>query len=283
MVSEQDAVDRHFRVGHVVEPEPYDTARDIWRALDPVDERWTRRPARQCEWIFRGQSDAEWGLAPSAWRSNGEAAELVDRARKRCVRRRGDVPRPWKLQTLAEQQLMQDFIAVAEREGIELPPDTPRSDGRSQRHLEVVTLAQHYGVPTGLLDFTRDPTVALFWAIHCDELSDEGDLAVWALFGKGWEVGLSLHQHAKARNRHLLAQDGVTVEMTMADHFLNVEGRLPGLEECASFAETDIVKLTLPRSEVPELRRLLEVRGVTLARLMPGYSSVARTAMAWLL
>jgi hypothetical protein len=49
---------------------------------------------------------------------------------------------------------------------------------------------------------------------------------------------------------------------------------------CAAIPEGDIVKLTLPRSEAHELRRLLEIRGVTLARLVPGFAAAARTALA---
>ena len=274
-----EAVRAHFRVGHMVETKPYSNALDLWRALDPVQEPWTRRNARECEWIFRGQVDASWSLVPSAWRSVGPAADLLTRAREHCVRSRGDVPRPWELQNLAEERILRDFISVADREGIELPPDTPRESAPRRNH-EVVTLAQHYGVPTGLLDFTRDPAVALFWAMHSDEPRDTGDLAFWAVFRLGWGVGVQAYYHAKVRNRNLLAQDGVTIEMTMADHFVPVVGRLPGLEECAGIPLEGLVKLTLPRTEVPELRRLLEIRGVTLARLVPGLHAAARTALA---
>lgn len=280
MAGDQEAVDRHFRLGHVVVPEVYATALDLWRALDSVQERWTRRTARECEWMFRGHADARWSLVPSAWRTAGPAADLLSRAREKCVRARGDVPDVWELQTLAEQFLLREFISVADREGLELPPDTPRAGGAPQRSHEVVTLAQHHGLPTGLLDFTRDPATALFWAMHTDEPREDGDLAVWAIFRLGWGPGVEAHSHAKVRNRNLLAQDGVTVEMTMADHFLRAVGRLPSLEECAGIPIDGIVKLTLKRTEAPELRRLLEVRGLTLARLVPGLQSVARTALA---
>lgn len=45
--------------------------------------------------------------------------------------------------------------------------------------LELLSLMQHYGVPTRLLDFTKSPFIALYFAVN-DILRDK-DAAVWAL------------------------------------------------------------------------------------------------------
>jgi hypothetical protein len=43
-------------------------------------------------------------------------------------------------------------------------------------------LAQHYGVPTSLLDWSEDPFVAAYFAIQSAPDTDDGELAcVWAL------------------------------------------------------------------------------------------------------
>lgn len=175
--------------------------------------------------------------------------------------------------------ILHDFVRVAERDGYRLPPDTPRAGRRLPADHEVVTLAQHYGLPTALLDFTRDPFVALFWATEAAFGLEAADLAVWALRLHGLSH-VRVHSHARDRNQNLLAQDGVTVEIGMADHFMRATGRLPGLEECVGVPEDALRKLVIPRSQVPELRRMLEVSGVTRSRLTPGYYGVVQTVLS---
>ncbi|MCA9315996.1 MAG: FRG domain-containing protein [Planctomycetes bacterium] len=280
LADDRTAVERHFRLGHQVAAEPYTSALEFLRALDPMDQRWTPATARACRWVFRGQADARWGLTPSAWRGAGKSANRLTAARGRVVARRGDLPHAWEWQDLAERELLRDFLDVVAREGLPLPPDMPAVGGDPHPVSEFGALAQHYGVPTRLLDFTRDPYVGAFWALPEGVHAEDGALAVWAVREGKWQPGAELVAYAKDRNRNLLAQDGVVVHMTMADHFIGAEGRLPALEECKAIGEDDIVKLTLPWSKAGEMRRLLEVRGVTRARLMPGYASAATTSLA---
>jgi FRG domain len=59
-------------------------------------------------------------------------------------------------------RLAVDILAhvVERKEIISLKTDNPRTLARS--------IAQHYGVPTSLLDVTLDPAVAVFFATHGD-------------------------------------------------------------------------------------------------------------------
>lgn len=81
---------------------------------------------------FRGHADVKWSLTPSALRYPREAD------RKRAL------------------QLISEFKRVAEIK-LQRPP-------APQEKLKWVQLAQHYGVPTRLLDWTESATIGLYFA-----------------------------------------------------------------------------------------------------------------------
>jgi hypothetical protein len=99
-------------------------------------------------WVFRGLAREEWELQTSLEREFG--------------RRGGD----------AERILVRHFLRRAPRL---LQPHLVPDDDDTAAWLGLI---QHYGGPTRLLDVTRSPYVALFFAF---EPAGEGDRAVWAI------------------------------------------------------------------------------------------------------
>jgi len=100
------------------------------------------------QWFYRGHPDSSFKLLPSLYRLDI----------KESFSDWGDV----------EQYMMQSF----KREAAPFVTDVPGDE------LEWLALAQHYGLPTRLLDWTVNPLIALYFAVesHPDQNAD-----VWCL------------------------------------------------------------------------------------------------------
>jgi hypothetical protein len=102
-------------------------------------------------WVYRGQRSAAWGLKTSL---------------ERCFERESvDVPRRNKL----EAELLREFKRAYHNYALHLP--------RSNCVIEWLSLMQHHGAPTRLLDFTYSIYVAAYFAL---ETASES-CAVWAV------------------------------------------------------------------------------------------------------
>lgn len=143
------------------------------KALSPLG-RYFRKVALGNQWLFRGQGK-DYPLVPSAFRTNGDFKKLARR----------DVTR-YGVRRVTELDILIDFFRIADKRGLPLPDDsqglrtlldTARSerghrnlkefhdDGETfDRLLSIFALAQHYGFPTRLLDWTLQPYIAAFFA-----------------------------------------------------------------------------------------------------------------------
>ena len=98
-------------------------------------------------WAFRGMADTGWALETS-----------LDRLRT-------------QLQVQAEHYLLSTF----QRRAHHYIADPPRLEDT----LEWLALMQHHGAPTRLLDWTKSPYVAIFFAMSSG--GDSGEAALWAI------------------------------------------------------------------------------------------------------
>jgi len=99
--------------------------------------------------VFRGHANAQWNLTPSAFRTGGERGIRNDEALQRWIRTASPVVPSWP-----------------------------------QNQIEWLALAQHHGIPTGLLDWSLNPLMGLYFACSKDPEDAEGpgnDGCVWML------------------------------------------------------------------------------------------------------
>ena len=141
------------------------SAKCFLRELDETHERWGDE-----RWVFRGQNDAKWELIPSLFRIWDESKpvsyelDLIDSFIQFSNVVKLDIPNNTLdyVHRTGKKNTVRDFV-----------------NGVSYDFSHVVfAIAQHYGVPTRLLDFSHSPLVAAFFAADLTNLiSDLG----WSL------------------------------------------------------------------------------------------------------
>lgn len=127
--------------------------------------------------IFRGQSDANWAALPSAYRDDGNL--LLDRKLYPLGVRtnREQIEAEFYTLSLLVDELNQNGFHVPNEEILNLDTNSNEFNefitkiGRGEsiwppkKYHSLMSIAQHYGMPTRLLDFTYDPYVALYFAV----------------------------------------------------------------------------------------------------------------------
>jgi hypothetical protein len=139
-------------------------------------------------WVFRGHSNSYWSLQPKAFRIDTEmlTAEL---SRWEPIREHKSQPTSFD-QALAEMHTLRAFYLLADQEGLSIPEDSQmlrahmldpwnylialqKEDAAwpPSELLSLAGLAQHQGLPTRLLDWSYNASVATYFA--CVDAAEE--------------------------------------------------------------------------------------------------------------
>lgn len=154
---------------------------------------------------------------------------------------------------------------------------------------ELAALAQHYGTPTRLLDWSESAYIAAFFAFAdfpvgtkaSDANEDEDTCSVIALdrAASAWnsDSGVLLVQTDRRMNARLRHQRAVFT--LNSSTFSTLEEYCSEFYSGAVATDTALIRMTLPKAEAPAALRDLEMMGITSESMFPGMQGAARYAL----
>lgn len=269
-------------------------------------------------WLFRGHADKEWLLIPSALRS--------DKAFSKFGRLE---PADEEDQIRAEISILTRFFLLADATGLPLPEDSQAlrrliAHINSQDYinelgsgkviwppealLSLLGIAQHYGIPTRLLDWTYSPLTAAYFAaskamesIRLEQNSNAKMLSVWAFayprfvahfdkqisysFSNSVDIPVITVTAPHIMNPNLHAQDGLfTLVRKQTSSLSSPVEQVPIndiVEEILNQSEDSndraiFRQFTLPWERADDLMWLLSRERISAATLFPGFGGVTK-------
>lgn len=280
-------------MGSVFEIPTFDTARELIKHVSPLNSFWD-----QGRYIFRGQPSENYKLTPSICRRGAGSFAHGEPDRVFNPSSNGQVT--------FELEVLRRFLEGCDRSGLVVPDYSEHIKARllNEPHsflsadrpwpqpelYEIMAAAQHYDVPTRLLDWTERSFVACYFAASSAnfEYDDQELIALWALdttHAKYWNT-VKLIRTPGGTSKNQAAQSGLFTTHNISDYSFNDVYQPEALEDVDDIYSINggsmpLIKMTLPLEEAPALLSLCSKFGVDGTTLFPGYHGVARTVRDW--
>ncbi len=268
--------------------------------IDDADSLWNevtnfqKASGSNNEFIYRGHSNSNWNLLPTVLRR--ESMRQLKEANEDSINCEHLVSKEFKL--------LQDFIHSCDQTGITVPNDSVMfrrenltqlslekyiehpEKWPSEKLLETMAMARLHSLPTRLLDWTKNPYVAVYFAasqaLRMRRDWDGSQKLSILVFNKGLSTIDNFGPIKVLRIRGAISQNIVAQQGLFTVHpILEKRGEplmIRSLEEYLP-DKISVQKLTVPIKESVGLYRLCNQFGFNAAKLYPGTDGASRSVI----